>query len=324
MKKLSLVYIGFVFLTMAACSESASDEADLSGNIQLGVTVGDLQINSRAGVTAVPYLPQEGKTFEAAVWFRKYDGDYENKPDASINLPVHTTVEFDGSQLKYVFYDNKNLKYPTDNTNVCCIGLYPKLNWETTDNKVVSHSINGAEDLMFASEIEGSWNRHFPPQQYEHLLTWIKINICASSHDAVDAWGMIEQIYVTSDSEVQIDLKNGSCQYVSPQLIPAMNSSKLLSTSIQEVGSVFCSPEKEYKVTVETKNKSGVVEKRTIPLTLNLIDVEHDDKITNVTQESQAKGKCFVFSLYFTPHNVIDGVGTLNSWSNQNEDIYLD
>lgn len=318
----------FVFLTMAACSETASDEPDLNGNIQLGVTVGDLQISSRAGVEADPYLAQDGKPLKAAVWFRNYDGDYENNPDAKTNLPVHTTVEFNGSQLTYVLYDKKNLKYPTGNSKIYCVGLYPvsePLQWKTTDNMIVSHDINGNQDLMFAPEIEGCWNQNFPLQRYEHLLTWIKINICATSHDAVEAWGMIEQIYIHSDDEVTIDLKGGSCSYKESgqKKIPVMSNSSLLSTSTHEVGSVFCSPETEYKVTVQTRNKSGKMEERTITLPLNLIDIDNDDYMTEVTTEEQARGKCFVLSLYFMPHNVVDGICTLNSWSNQNEDIYI-
>ncbi len=327
--KILSIYISFIALTMAACSENTSDGPDLSGNIQLKATVGDLRINGRAGIKgaeAAPYRPQDGKPYEAAVWVRNYDGDYENNPIGDTNLPVHTTVKFDGSQMAYVLHDNKNLKYPTDNKKVYCVGLYPvsePLKWKTTDNKIVSHPIDGEADLMFAPEIEGSWNLNFKTQQYEHLLTWIKINICASSHDAVDAWGRIKQICITSDSEVQVDLKNGTYQYIGEQLIYTMTSSTTLSTSIHEVGSVFCSPEKEYKVTVITTNKSGDVEARTIPLTLNLIKIDDGDKVTEVTHEDQARGKCFVFSLYFTPHKVIDGVCTLNSWNNQNEDIYL-
>jgi len=329
MKNLSYIYIGFVVLTAAACSNNASDELDLNGNIQLRATVGNLIVNSRAGIAgaeADPYLPQDGVPFEAAVWVRNYDGYYENSPTGDTNLPVHTTVKFDGSQMAYLMYDNKNLKYPTDNKKVYCVGLYPvsePLKWKTTDNKIVSHPINGETDLMFAPEIEGSWNLKFTTQQYEHLLTWIKINICATSHDAVDAWGTIKQICITSDSEVQVDLKSGTYKYIGEQLIYTMSNSCTLSTSIHEVGSVFCSPEKEYQVTVITTNKNGKVEARTIPLSLNLIDIDDGDKTTEVTHEDQARGKCFVFSLYFTPHKVIDGVCTLNSWNNQNEDIYL-
>jgi len=330
MRNLNFIYMGFVFLTMAACSEIASDDSVRSGNIQLCATVGDLQIDGRSGASAAPFLP--GAPLEADVWFRNDNGGYENNPDGETNLPVHTTVTFEGSKLTYVKYDNKDLKYPSDKSKVCCIGLYPKSDptkseWKTTDNKIVSHRINGEEDLMFAQEMKGSWDQKFPPQEYKHLLTWIKIDICASSHEAIDAWGTIKQISVTSDSEVKVNLIDGTWQYESPKPIDTMKDEDVdvfLSTSIYEIGSVFCSPELEYKVTVVTKNKGGVEESRTISLKLNLIDVENNDKVTELEKESDAMGKCFVFSLYFTPYDVIEGTCTLNSWSNQNEDIYVE
>ncbi len=53
-------------------------------------------------------------------------------------------------------------------------------------------------------------------------------------------------------------------------------------------------------------------------------DGQYIDTIEPITDPAEAIGRCFVFSLYFTPYSVISGVTTLNSWDNQNEDIYLD
>lgn len=325
MKNLKFIYTGVVFLTMAACSESALDKPDMRGNIQLGATVGDLQINSRA--TADPLLTQQGDTLKAVVWLSDKMGEYGENPDSITNLPIRTKVEFKGSQLEYVYDDEeKNIQYPADDKLVYCIGLYPDSGWETSNDKIVEHGINGVEDLMFASRITGKWTNHFNLQRYEHLLTWIKINICATSHDAVDAWGTIEQITVNSDSNVTIDLETGKYSYGGdPQEIETITAGSddiHLSTATHEVGSVFCSPEKGYTVTVTSKNKNNEEIEQTVKLNLNIINVD-DDSIKEVSEEEDARGKCFVFSLYFTPHKVIEGVCTLNSWYNQNEDIYI-
>ena len=316
--------MGLAFLMTAACSENVADESVVGGDIQLGVTVGDIQAKSRA--VADPYLPQNEKTLKANVWFRKENSGYADSPDATTNLPVHTTVTFEGSpMMSYVTYNNQSLKYPHDDSKVYCVGMYPATGWTTTNYTTVSHTINGAEDLLFAPEISGSWSDRFPTQRYEHLLTWIKINICASSHAAIDAWGTINQITVNSDPEVAVNLTTGeyTCSGTAIQ-IETMSDGISLSTATHEVGSVFCSPEKEYTVTVKYTDKHGDELTKTVSLSLNIIDMD-DDTVAPapVTDEKDARGKCFVFSLYFTPHNVIEGVCTLNSWSNQNEDIYF-
>ncbi len=323
MKNLRYIY-GLAFLMMAACSENDPEESAISGNIQLGATVGDLQINSR--VTAAPYLPQKGEPLNAEVWFRNENGGYEHNPVLPTYLPVHTTVKFDGLQMTHVTYKEEYfLKYPTEHdVKVYCVGMSPQSGWRSTsDNTVVTHAINGSEDLMFAKEIEGSWKQRFPTQEYKHLLTWIRITICASSHEAIDAWGTIKQITVNSDSEVSVNLETEEYTYGGePRQIETMSKGVTLTTAIQQVGDVFCSPEKAYTVTV-TCIKNGEEIKKTVSLPLNIIHVDKNDKVESVTQERQAIGRCFVFSLYFTPNDVIEGECMLNSWSNQNEDVLL-
>ena len=42
-----------------------------------------------------------------------------------------------------------------------------------------------------------------------------------------------------------------------------------------------------------------------------------------LTSLSEAAGKLFIISLYFSPFNVIEGTCTLNYWNDQNEDLYM-
>ncbi len=322
MKNLRYIY-GLAFLMMAACSENDPEDSAIRGNIHLGATVGELLINRR--VTAAPYLPQKGEPLNAAVWFRNENGGYEHAPVLPTYLPVHTTVTFDSLQMTHVKYNEEYyLKYPTDHdVNVYCVGMSPQSGWSTTDNIVVTHAINGSEDLMFAKEIRGSWKQRFPTQEYKHLLTWIRITICASSPEAIDAWGTIPQITVNRDSEVSVNLETEEYTYGGEQQpIETMSKDVTLTTAIQQVGDVFCSPETAYTVTVRYI-KNGKVITKTVSLPLNIIHVDKNDKVESVTHESQAIGRCFVFSLYFTPNDVIEGECMLNSWSNQNEDVLL-
>ncbi len=319
MRNFKFIYIGFVLMTMSACSKSGTGEIGDSVDIRLGAAVGDIQVGSRT--TAEPYLGSTPIQFNSEVWFSNTSGVYENNPSATTSLPVHTAVTFKGPQLEYVYYGSKNIQYPTDDTEVYCVGFYPNDgDWKTSDNTNVSHPIDGIDDLMFAKQIAGTWNNHFGTLRYEHLLTWVKIAVCATSHDTADAWGDIEEISINSKSNVSIDLKSGKCTYGGDtRAISTMSAAAPLLTTMHEVGSVLCSPETEYTLTIKTSNNA---DPKQITLKLSLISAD-GDLLTEVSGVDQARGKCFVLSLYFKPYNVIDGVCVLNAWNNENEDIYL-
>lgn len=326
MKHSKFIYIGIALMTVTACSTGGADEPSGSGYIRLCAAVGDIEISSRTVADAyLGSMPSTKKPLDSSVWFRTENGVYENAPSATTSLPVHTGVTFSGPQLEYVRYDSKNLQYPTDNSKVYCIGLCPNDgDWTPgVGDMSVSHPIDGHDDVMFAGENAGTWNNHFKPLQYEHLLTWIKIAVCATSHDTAEAWGRIEQISINSKPGVNIDLTNGirTTYEGEDRFINTMAAGEpvQLLTTMHEVGSVLCSPETEYTLRVKTENNT---EAKEVTLKLNLMDAGGDN-LTPIGDKSQARGKCFVLSLYFRPYDVVEGVCILNSWNSQSEDIYL-
>jgi len=330
---------------MPACSESDADAGPDSGNIRLDAVVGAIETGSRAdadpGAGTNPYYaypyrgttPSEDNSLDAALWFRLGEAGsvYENNPSAMTNLPVHTAVNFKGPQKEFVLYGGKNLTYPTDATaSVCCVGLYPNDEGQDggwtlgPDNMSASHPIDGVTDLMFAKEISGTWNAPLASLRFEHLLTWVKIAICATSHDTAEAWGAIEQIrIVNSKSNVSVDLKSGTPTYSNADPaghpINTLDSPVELLTTMHEVGSVLCSPEMEYTLEIKTANNTDL---KKITLKLDLMDLK-DDSLKPIENADQARGKCFVLSLYFKPYKVVEAVCILNSWNNQSEDIYV-
>lgn len=322
MKDFKLLYMFVVFMAMLSCSESETDKHLDGDNIQLCASVNDIYINSRAAVE--PYTgstPSVEKPLNATVWFRKANGNYINNPAEPTYLPVRTNVSFKGTQFEYVYYNSNNLQYPTDNSNVYCIGLYPETGWSTTDNVNVVHQINGTEDLMFAREISGSWSSRFGVQTYEHQLTWIKISVSATSHDVAEDWGDIEQISISSKSNATINLLNGSCTYGgADKYIDTMGEGETADILIttREVSSILCSPDVDYTLRVKTTNNTTPKE-----VTVKLKLLGNDEQLTELTDLNAAKGKCFVIDLKFKPYNVLECVSALNSWDNQNEDIYL-
>ncbi len=360
----TFIYTVLLLLTMQACTESGADAPDApdGGKIRLSAAVGSLENRSRAetdpGTDPTPasnpyradtYLgsPSEANKLKAALWFRvKADGTYKNAPaeNPELQLPVHTAMEFWRPEKEFVSYNNASLKYPTDDNPVYCVGLYPNdegkedaegnpAGWTPgSDNLTALHSIDGVTDLMFAPEIEGTWTTPYAnPLQFEHLLTWVKIDVCATSHDTAEAWGAIEQIEIKSRSRVAVNLKEIDLKTVQPEytpdapdkFIPTMSAPHELTTTMHEIGSVLVSPETAYTLRIKTKNNPDQWIEQTLELDL-IKNGDNGETLEPVNDPAEARGKCFVLSLYFHPYKVVEAVCILNSWNNQSEDIYLE
>jgi hypothetical protein len=236
-------------------------------------------------------------------------------------------MKFEGESVTYADYDENpkdndpaiSLKYPNNNDPVYCIGLHPASGWNSDDGVKISHAITGAEDLMFADQITGTWNSHFPKQQYSHLLTWIKINFCAMTMEAARQWGGVTEITISSKDKLEIDLAKTSDKVTFSENVINIKTFKnaegvLPSLTSTEAGSVLCSPATQYTVKIKTTNYP---DGKVIPIKLTNLDYQP------LTSSSEAVGKLFIISLYFSPFNVIEGTCTLNYWNDQNEDLYM-
>ena len=298
--------------------------------IGLSAGVADMEVSTRSAVTGTPYsgsAPSETDSLNAAVWFSTTPGLFPHAPKFPAYLPCRTTINFKSESLTYADYDENpkdndpaiSLKYPNNNDPVYCIGLHPASGWKSDNGVQISHAITGAEDLMFADQITGTWNSHFPKQQYSHLLTWIKINFCAMTMEAARQWGGVTEITISSKDKLKIDLaKTGDKVTFSENIINIKtfeNAEGVLpSLTSTEAGSVLCSPATQYTVKIKTTNYP---DGKVIPIFLTNLDYQP------LTSSSEAVGKLFIISLYFSPFNVIEGTCTLNYWNDQNEDLYM-
>lgn len=298
--------------------------------IGLSAGVADMEVSTRSAVTGTPYsgsAPSETNRLNAAVWFSTTPGKFIHAPESPAYLPCRTTIDFKGESVTYADYDESptddepaiSLKYPNNNAPVYCIGLHPASGWDSDDGVKISHAITGAEDLMFADQITGTWNSHFPKQQYSHLLTWVKINFCAMTMEAARQWGGVTEITISSKDKLEIGLAETGekVSYVGNDIkIKTFENAEgvLPSLTSTEAGSVLCSPATQYTVKIKTTNNPDGKE---IPIILTNLDYQP------LTSSSEAVGKLFIISLYFSPFNVIEGTCTLNYWNDQNEDLYM-
>lgn len=324
MKKRNVIAIYLLAGMFTACSEQL--DVPVGGDIVLKASVDNLEVATRTAVEANPYegiYPSTETPLEAAVWFSKTSGVYEDtKSDTETHLPIRSTAIFASDGWTYPEkYNNENLKYPINNDQVYCVGLYPQTGWsiDAEATTLVSHVIDGTTDLMFASQISGTWNTPFStPLNFGHLQTWIKVCICATSEEAPDAWGKVTDIKIFTDDKVTVRLADGTKTYSTTKkeldLIETSIPLEITTTQISEEG-VFCAPATSYTLEVTTEEQGTKI--ITIENLYNLSNTKIKDK-------NDLIGKLCVLTLYFNEFATINGVCTLEAWSNEGENLYPD
>ena len=317
-------------ILLASCSGLEDTSVD---SIGLKASIG--LMDSKAPGTKAEAVPYEGTAptpdnpLNAGVWFSLDRHKFIHAPSGGTNLPCHTEMTFTSDAATYADYTPAgsstpvSLKYPTDNASVYCVGFHPASGWDTTDGVTVTHAITGSEDLMFADIIEGTWNTHFTSQQYSHLLTWVKVSVCAMTMETAKQWGNVTDVRISSRSTVAVDLSKDSnrISYSGIQEIPAYNGPAEgieLNLTNKDIGSVFCIPEtKDGKAVVSVSITTSNYGTKTVDVPLS------DLNYVPLTSADQTIGKLFILSLYFNPFSLIEGTCTLNYWNDQNEDLYL-
>lgn len=346
--KVNIRYISLGLLAiLCSCTE-----IDISAGREIALSCRVSSVTASTKADPIPYngsLPSKDAPLNAILLLSTDDKVFDdpvNKDDN--NLPCHTTIRYEDGSLTYPSSVRNGestvyAKYPYDEIlnrgeNVYCVGLYQNPdqlaqdyvgpNWEfDNDYKHVSHKINGIQDIMLAPRISGSWEERFASQNYHHLLTWLKISICATNMDAAMAWGGIKSIVVTAPSVVTVPLGshvdvdgnlifgNDGISYggeSSEYTISSASGMIPLGITSREVGSIFCAPSSTYDLTINMQNGMTVATQ----ISLNAL------KPGITVDQGYAAGKVFVANLYFTDLSVVEGVCSLIAWNEQKEDLY--
>ena len=300
-----------------------------------------LQTKANANVAAYPYTgtPSSGNELDVALWFSTDPGSYSHYPTHPTYLPCATTASYSSSTAMDIKTGTDILQYPIASAgqtaqNVYCVGFHPSSDWgnptSTTAVTSASHAINGSDDLMFAEQMVGSYSQNFSYQTYKHLLTWVKINLSASSLAAADVWGEVKDITIVSpNSNVKIDFPEssgestityeGSSLDLALGLLPA---DKKLSITTRTFGQAFCAPpakNSDGKLGYTIKVKTANIDEKEI-----FIELKKEDNSTAIPNAEYAVGKLFVINLRFNDIAVVEGVCTLKQWDDQSSDIYLE
>lgn len=343
MKRQQLIYIAAVCcMCWSGCSEHDEISPDnVAEKIALSAVVENVKMMSRSseGGVYTDTIPSGSNNLLAAVWFSLESGKYpEQLPvdatdemkalSAETNIPIHGEINYKSGTATFPNSDSddEKPKYPTNDQNVYCVGLYPTTGWTVSaDATKAEHDLSGMQDLMFAPEITGRWNEHFTFQRYRHLLTWLKICVCATTPEAATYWGKLKKITLndlpnkltvdlTQPEDGDFELENVVTYSSETRNEPILNKEPGIDMGImmKEVASVFCKPSSSYTISIECENG------RTVDKEIQLTPLNADDK----DLLNYPAGLQYVLILYFHPYNVVEGVCTLNAWNAQNEDLY--
>lgn len=329
---------------MAGCSKSVEVERrSIAMSASVGEVLLDDAVQTKAdGVSAEPYtgIPSSDNKLQVALWFSYNPGSYSHNPELPQYLPCATTAIYENSaRMDIKTGDNlllypiaSDLNYASVGDEVYCVGFYPHTGWtQLTDLETnsSSHVINGSEDLMFADQIVGSYSENFELQRYNHLLTWVKVNLNATSLGAASVWGEVEYVkFVSPNKKTNIifseDLNPSVITYVGgpEELTLALPVDKSLGVTTRTFGQVFSAPPVQggtaaaygYTIKVKTRN---------LPEKEVFIALKEEDNVTLIESAEYAVGKLFVINLRFNDIAVVEGVCTLKQWEDQSSDIYL-
>ena len=338
----------FIYMALggAMCWSACSEDGGLSPDkqtedISLSATVEEVKMISRS-VDDYAYtgtVPSADNELNAAVWFSLESGAYPEPEEGQVyeyNIPVHTGINFRSGTATFPdeLTEDKRPKYPTDNSPVYCVGFYPNTGWELVENDPTKaiHAITGKQDLMFAPQITGSWNSHFSTQHYRHLLTWLKVCVCATTAEAGSYWGNLKKITLKgvpvsltvdltkkekeTDDDDEFIQKDAVEFSVDKEDVSILDGDIELALTTKDVASVFCHPQKEYYLDIECENGTAT----NVNVTLTPLTDTDEEK----AKLEYPAGLQYVLILYFHPFNVVDGVCTLKEWNAQNENLYPD
>lgn len=335
---LKIQYCFIALFMLAACNNDTDElpvEIPISMNAQMVTDVDATRALSTNEIRGA--LPSKEYPLEALLCFSTTSKVYDTEPTPVVPtyLPCHTTINYTSGTKTYPAPIGENdIKYPINNSLVYCAGLYPSSGWTFDEGSTTnaSYVLDGETDIMFAPEISGCMYTPFGTQTYTHLQTWVKLNVCATDHEAIEAWGKIKSITLKGHKKIKIDLdtefnnkdelktafKDGKIAFSDElTLAPVAESDNVsLKTQLKELASFFYVPADvtDNVLEIETENR-GIKS-----VSFDLVDAEHK-KITDL---SDAVGKIFVVELHFFPIELIKAKCTLNQWEDWTDNLFMD
>lgn len=197
---------------ICSCTGYIPDEEKALGKVYLSAVVNE-QSGTRSGVFEGS-IPSESNPLVVDVWasttqweYQHIDGNNGTAGQSSVNY--HTYAKFHSSEPQLL----GEAVYPANKNDVFFVAFHPKSEgdetWERSSSPYESaqFKFDGNDDVMFSAQVQGKYADNHASQissaptfTFNHLLTWLKINIKAEDEMVVDAWGKLKDVKLLSSN----------------------------------------------------------------------------------------------------------------------------
>lgn len=167
--------------------------------IKMATTVTGVEAVTRAPFPGMDpgVVPPPTQITKARVVIKKAASTDYGTPHADGTMSfgaANTAVGFDGTPIGVKYY-------PTDNSDLHFIGLYPETGWAHDVVSTLSefnYIIDGNTDVMIARQKTNSKSNAqsdlHPNLEFEHILTRLDVKMAATDAEAITAWGDIKGV----------------------------------------------------------------------------------------------------------------------------------
>ena len=210
MKKIFFATYLLMAFGMLSC-DSLEKDAEKGVPIYVSVSA-DSNIESQVKSPYLSTVPSANNPLLAKVLVSTTEFEYDDTSDALYpdngedgKIAIHSNVTFTGSENQLINGASYNGNAEKQGLVYLC-ALHPQGAegnvWNITGtagekNYKASFVFSGKEDVMFAPQTIGSYNRqNIPVLNFKHLLTYVKIYIYAETEAISDAWGNITSLKI--------------------------------------------------------------------------------------------------------------------------------
>ena len=245
----------------------------------------------------------------------------------------HLPAEFQSGSAQLINGAYYNQRYPDNKVHFAA--LHPQSGWTIGNDATATIIFDGSDDVMFAPVVTGQYgNATYPKLKFNHLLTWLRVEIAAETEEVANAWGPLQTMTISSLRTVSFSINtetfvadniqfSGNTTDVIPfhktgsnsgEIFPDSTEGYQLTTTPKEVAYVLCAPviateKDEYDFTRKPEYYLNIVSKnRTVSIPIDLMKGK-DEYFTGSTMGTQ-----FTLGLTFKMGNTIAVSAGVTEW----------
>lgn len=334
MKRISI--ISFCLLSiLVSCSKPEAGGID--GDSLIYLQAGTVQTktpfagNGPSGSSPLPALVCVSTAKDANGGYLFPSDGKDGTEDGTVGK--HLTAEFQSGSAQLINGAYYNQNYPDNEVHFAA--LHPQSGWTVDNDATATITFDGSDDVMFAPVVIGKYgNSTYPKLQFNHLLTWLRVEIVAESEEVANAWGPLQTMTISGLRTVSFNINtdtflSGNVQFIgntteipfhktgnSGEVFPDATDGYAMTTTPKEVAYVLCAP-----VNATEQDPYNDVLVRTPEYYINIVSRHRDVSIPVDLMEAEdtyfsgsTMGTQFTLRLKFKMGNTVAVTAGVTDW----------